>query len=363
MASEKAARRAAKREAKAARKVRQDELLHRWPWVWHVIHAWNQFKARNGTQYSAAITYFSFLALFPLLLLAAAITGFVLHSDQHLQQELFDKIAENVPGEFGSTLTKSIQTAINARTGLGVVALAGVLVTGLGWVSNLRQAIDSAAGITPRKQNFLVGRLRNLLVLAGLGVSVLVSLGLTVVGTAVTSQILSRLGISHEVGISLLVKAAGIALSVLGDMVVLYWLLVRLPALAVESRVALKGVVLGAIGLEVLKIVGTFTIARSSHNPTLGPFASLLAVLIWIELVSRFLLYCVAWMSTADTARTPDVVAVDAELPPARVSLIGAAWLAGVGAAAGAAAVLSLFRRPARDADRAASGGEGQRER
>ena len=76
-------------------------------------------------------------------------------------------------------------------------------------------------------------------------------------------------------------------------------MLVQLPALKVKPRVALRGVVLAAVGFEVLKLIGTFTIAHSSKSPTLGPFASLLAVLIWIELVSRFLLYCVAWMTTA----------------------------------------------------------------
>ena len=61
-------------------KAKLETKLRQWPWAWHAYQGWTTLKSRNGTQYSAAITYFSFLALFPLLLLAAAITGFVLSS-------------------------------------------------------------------------------------------------------------------------------------------------------------------------------------------------------------------------------------------------------------------------------------------
>ena len=49
-------------------KAKAETQMRRLPWVWHAYEAWNNLKDRNGTQYSAAITYFSFLALFPLLL-------------------------------------------------------------------------------------------------------------------------------------------------------------------------------------------------------------------------------------------------------------------------------------------------------
>jgi membrane protein len=235
-----------------------------------------------------------------LLLLAASITGFVLSSDHHLQQQLFDKIAANIPGDFGATITKSIKSAINNRTGIGLIGVAGVLLTGLGWVGNLRQAISAVAALEPTKEKFLPGKLRNLAILAGLGLGLLVSIGLTVVGTAVTDQILRSLDLDHVTGVSFVVTAGGIVLSLIGDLLIFWWVLVQLPRLKVARPVAVRGVVLASVGFEALKLVGTYTIAHSSRSPTLGPFASLLAVLIWIELVSRFLLYCVAWMVTAD---------------------------------------------------------------
>ena len=42
-------------------------------WLDHAVRAWTTLTERNGNSYAAAITYFSFLALFPVILLAVAL--------------------------------------------------------------------------------------------------------------------------------------------------------------------------------------------------------------------------------------------------------------------------------------------------
>ena len=48
------------------------------PWVAHLLRAVERFTNRLGNQFGAAITYFSVLALVPILLFAFAVLGFVL---------------------------------------------------------------------------------------------------------------------------------------------------------------------------------------------------------------------------------------------------------------------------------------------
>jgi membrane protein len=278
---------------------RWTQLRERHAWLDHAVRAWTVLSERNGSQYAAAITYFSFLALFPLILLAVAVTGFVLHAHPAAQQSLFDHITKSVPGTFGTTLHSSISTAIKARTGVGIIGLVGVLITGLGWIGNLRTAIDGIWGQPKVKQNFFLGRLSSLGTLVGLGLGMLLSLGLTVAGTALTDRLLAALGLDHITGAGTVVHILGVLLAIAGDVVIFWWMLVRLPQAEVPHAVGLRAALLASVGLEVLKVVGTNTIAASTHSPTAGPFAGLLAVLIWIQLVSRYLLYCVAWTSTA----------------------------------------------------------------
>src|SRR5215471_7170619 len=95
----------------------------RFPWLAHVVRAWERYTENNGNQYAGAITFFSFLALFPLILLGVAIVGYVLNANPELQQQLLDKIGENVPGSLGETLQSAVDSAIANRTAVGVVAL------------------------------------------------------------------------------------------------------------------------------------------------------------------------------------------------------------------------------------------------
>jgi membrane protein len=290
--------------AKAAAGARWSRLKARRPWVRHAVAAWTRLQDSHGTLYAGAITYFSFLALFPLLLLALSITGFVLHSHPHALHTVFDKITTEIPGSFGRTIKSSLQTAINARAGAGIVGLLGLLLTGLGWIGNLRASVDAVWQHRPAKRNFLMTRVVNLGVLVGLGLGVLISLGLTAVGTSLTDQIVSGLDLGHVPGIHYLVKVVGFALAIGGDLLIFAWVLVRLPAADVPARIGWRAALLASVGFEILKIAGTFTIAHSASSPTAGPFAGLIAVLVWLQLVARWTLYCAAWTATLTAEET-----------------------------------------------------------
>jgi membrane protein len=330
-------------------------LEERRPSLRHVVAAWKLQQRHNAALYAAAITFFSFLALFPLLLLAVSIAGFVLHSDPSLQHSLFQHVADRFPGQVGSTLHRSIEAAIDHRSSVGLVGLAGVLLTGLGWVGNLRAAIDAVWGIGPRNENYVKSQLKNLMILAGLGLAALVSIGLTVAGTSLTAQILRAIGFDDLPGSTVVLKALGIAIAVAGDTIIFWWLLVRLPDVEVPARVAWRGALLASAGFEVLKVVGSYTIAHTAHSPTSGPFAGVLAVLIWVELVARFMLFACAWTATlAREERRPFANQVPVDEPPVMAEVNGAAphvtpaavgaGLVGAGAVVGAAATLAMIR-------------------
>lgn len=269
---------------------------NRWPAVRRAGAAWERMNANHGSQYAAGITYFSFLAIFPLLLLAVSVTGFVLHANPGSQQRLLDAITDNIPGDFGTTVADSVRTFIGNRTSVGLIGLGGLLFTGLGWVGNLRAAIEVMWGRLRVQRNWFVARAANLLVLGGLGLAVLISIGLTVVGSAVTDQIISALGWQNG---ATALAVAGIAAALLGDLLIFLWMLVRLPGVKVPRAVAVKGAIFASVGLEVLKLVGTYTITRTARSLTAGPFASVVAVLVWLQLVARLVLLSAAWMAVS----------------------------------------------------------------
>jgi len=331
----------------------------RYPWLAHIVRAWDRYTENNGNQYAGAITFFSFLALFPLILLGVSVIGFVLNANEELQQQLLDTIGENVPGGLGETLQSAVDSAIANRTAVGLVGLFGLLLTGLGWIANLRMAINSVWGSKPLKRPLLTAKISDLIVLAGLGLGALLSLALTASATSLTDQLLRWLGLDHVTGAGTATTILGFGIAILGDMIIFGWLLVRLPKARVPRGVTIRSALLAAVGFETLKIVGSYTIGATSHSVTAGPFAAVVAILVWMQLVSRWLLFCAAWTATWITpagevqldAVTVVVAPLEAEKPDerSRVSPVAvAASLVGAGAAVGGGTVAWLAARRAR---------------
>lgn len=331
----------------------------------HGLRAWAEYKRHRGDLLAGAVTFFSFLSLFPLILLGVSVAGFVLQSSPDLQSRLFDAVTDNLPGAFGDTVTTAIDSAISSRASVGLIGLVTLLFTGLGWVGNLRAATEGIWGQPPAKRPFVLAKLADLLVLVGLGLAVIVSLGFTVAGSALSTHILDWVGLGDVAGLGVVTRIVGIGLGGIGDVLIFGWLMVRLPRVDVPPRVVLGAAVLAAVGFEGLKLIGTYYIARVTQSPTAGIFGSVIGILVWLNLVARYLLLCVAWAAVdargkrkAPAARAAEDrreapedsgpgpgegVEPGADLPAVSPA-VTAAVLLGAGAAAGAGATVAARR-------------------
>ncbi|SOD71956.1 membrane protein [Jatrophihabitans sp. GAS493] len=306
-----------------AAKQRWAALRTRYHWLDHVLVAYQQYTDTKGNYYAAGITYFSFLAIFPLMFLAVSVSGFVLGNNSDLHDELFDNITKNVPGGFGDTLKTAIDAAIDQRAAVGLIGLVGVLLSGLGWIANLRQASNSVCGVDPIKRNFVMAKLIDGVVMIGFGIGITLSLVLSVGGTAFAHQVAEALNVDHIWGAAAGFSVLGLLLAVLGDMIVLLWVFARFPNARIPRWVLLRGALLAALGLEVLKFIGTAYIARIATSPLYGVLGSIIGVLVWINLVARYLLFTTTWTATAsgvvldpaaaDAAAAAELARIEAE--------------------------------------------------
>jgi hypothetical protein len=103
-----------------------------------------------------------------------------------------------------------------------------------------------------------------------------------------------------------LVTVLGTVLALFTSTLLFLYLFIRLPKVQTPWREIVKGAVLAAVLFEVLKRVGAIYIERTTDNPLYGAFAVVVGLLVWINLVSRMLLFCAAWTVTgpydSDTA-------------------------------------------------------------
>lgn len=77
------------------------ERVQRQPMIAHLIRAAERFNDRMGNQFGAAITYFSFLSMIPILMVSFAAAGFILASHPTLLQDIFSKIGQRQRSDAG----------------------------------------------------------------------------------------------------------------------------------------------------------------------------------------------------------------------------------------------------------------------
>ncbi|MDP9406349.1 MAG: YihY/virulence factor BrkB family protein, partial [Actinomycetota bacterium] len=276
-----------------------EQVRKRAPWLDHFIRAYQRFTADGGNNLAAAVTYFAFLSIFPLLAIAFAVLGYVVTVYPDAQQQVQSALQENLPGlvgEGGAIQLENIQGA--ARTA-GVVGLLGLLYAGTGWVDALREAVRTVWHQNIQAGNVVVKKVKDVLILAGLGAVMLVSLAVSGLTTTITTQLLELVGLAESGVARLLLAVLGPALALVVDTVFFIYLFTGLPKVKSPVKRVLKGAILAAVGFEVLKLFGAQLISGTTGNPVYGSFAVVVGLLVWISYVSRLIVFASAYVVTA----------------------------------------------------------------
>lgn len=292
-----------------------DKWRRKYAWLDHILLAYERYTERYGTHYAAAVTYFSVLSLVPILMIGFAVAGFVLQSQPDLLAQLRASIAEAVPDKhLVDQINDAVNNALDSKGTVGIIGLLGAAYSGLGWMSNLRDALTAQWGHARENLPFFGTLWRDLLALVGLGLAIVLSFGITALGSGSAKHVLEWLGLDDAGWARVLVQIASIILSLLANWMVFLWVLARLPRKPVGLRSALRGALAAAIGFEVLKQAATIFLSFVTRSPTSAAFGSVIGVLVFANLVAQFLLFITAWTATARENREPEVVAAP---PPA----------------------------------------------
>jgi membrane protein len=261
----------------APRVDRLDEVQRRRPLLGFPLGVLYKFLDDQGNYLAAIVTYYAFIAVFPLLLIASSVLGFVLQGDETLRNEVLDSALAQFP-IVGTQLGRpeGLQGSTSAVVVGWLAALYGVL--GLG------QAGQNAVNVVwaiPRNSrlNPLVSRLRSFLLL--------LLAGLTVLVIAVLSSIASHLDVlgseaNQEIRIVLGASAVLLNALVLGLMM----------RFATNERRGLRETLPGAITVavlwQVLQLVGGLYVGRvvARASQLNGVFALVLGLIALIYIAS-----------------------------------------------------------------------------
>jgi len=276
--------------------------------VKHLIRAITRYGDRLGSQFAGAMTYFSFLSLVPILMVAFAVGGIVLRNNQELLTKLEDEVAKLLPAGLADPITGLIDSVVANPLGIGITGLLIALYSGIGWMGNLRKA--TRAIWRPEFEedratvdNIVIATLKDLGSLVGLGVAIVASLGLSTFGSKFATQVLDWLGLGERQWLGPVITIITLLIAMAADVLIFLWVYTVLPGKELRSpfKARLRGSILAAIAFEILKyalIVLLPGVATTSK--TAAVFGPVIALLFFFNLVAQLVLFIAAWIATAD---------------------------------------------------------------
>ena len=272
-----------------------ERLCERFPWLRMPLSVHQRVGDVGGGPLASSIALAGFLSLFPLLLVAIAVVGFVAAGQTDFPERVIEQLG--LTGRAAKEVLRVIDKAEQSRRAASVIGFVGLLWAGLGIVGTLEQALDATWQVKGRG---LTSRLIGLAWLVGAGALFLASMAL--------GPVVARLPGPGAIPTVVL----GLAL----DIVLFLWMFRTLTDAPLPWSAHLPGAVVGGVGLELLKLVGTVYVPRAvaSASALYGSLGVVFAILAWLALAARMVLYAAAY-NVVRWEREHGTVTVGIEVP------------------------------------------------
>lgn len=249
-----------------------------------------------------SVTYRALFSVFAGLLLGFSIAAIWLAGNDEAWDAIIAAIDSAVPGLVGEGGVVEDPSSIAAVGGLsiaGIISLVALVGAALGAIGSLRTAVRTIAGAVLDDVFWLWVILRNLALAIGIGLSFLAAAAVTFVARVGIGFATDLLGLPSDavaavVGIRIVSLLVVFAL----DALLIFGVFRLLSGQRVSARVIWPGALLGGVGLLALQELSSLFVGGATSNPLLASFASLLALLIWLNLSAQVMLLACAYIVT-----------------------------------------------------------------
>jgi membrane protein len=289
------------------------ERLQQRPWIAHIIRAVERYISRLGSQFAAATTYFSVLALVPIMMVAFSITGLVLTV---VQPGLLDDVADAVADALGSAepatrekILNLVNSTLSSFWTIGIVGLVAALYTGAKWMGHLKNAVRTqwrpGFDLRPQKINIVVRTLINLVLLFGLLLGMAVIFGVSSLSTSLADTVVEWLGLSDQPWVSPLLRLSSLVVSIIAGWLIFMYLYTVLPETREPWPVVRRGALLGSIALVAVLYLAGELISAFRGNPAAVIFGPVIVLMLFFNVFAQLVLIVAAWIATADHEAVP----------------------------------------------------------
>lgn len=257
--------------------------------------AWKRYGDRRGNRLAGATTFFGFLSLFPLIVLAAAVTGRLLNAKA--VADLKKALDQNLPGIADKI---DIDGLIDNAGKIGLISAVTLLFTGLGWIDSMRASIRSMHELDDQPGDAVRLKLADLLALLGLGAIGLLSTATTSLLSGLSDKVVDQLGVDGTWFAHWGLKGFSAVVGILTGSVLFLYLQTGMPRILLPRKVAMIAALAGGVVFYGAQKLGNFYVNDViQKNQAYGTLALPLALLVWTYLLTRVIMLIAAWAKEA----------------------------------------------------------------
>jgi membrane protein len=270
-----------------ARRIRRRNRI-----VDHVARAALRYDRVNGARLAAAVTYYQFLAVFPLAAVALSVLGYLLAGSATMRAEVEQALLANLPG-------LPVESISEVRGVAGLIGAIGFVLAGLGWVNSVRGSVRRMWGVEETPGNLFFARVIDFGVLLALGCVLGASVWLSFGAASAVRWLFDLVGFGDsQPGDTVAAVLAGL-LAGLINLVYFVALLTGLPRLRLTFRQVLGPALVGSAGMEVLKTAGRIYVNHTNTNPVYQTVVVAVGLLVFLDWLNQLLLFCAALTATS----------------------------------------------------------------
>jgi membrane protein len=273
-----------------------------WALSLRLVRAFLVYSGARGPMLADSVTYRTLFSLFAAVLIGFSFAALWLSGNPAGLDALVRSVNGVVPGLVGENGLIDVRD-IEAPGGLtiaGIVGTLGLVGAAIGAIGSLRSALRQIAGVTTDDTFIVWVLLRNLALAIGIGVALVAAAAVTFLATAGLTLIRDLLGVSADSWVTaFLTWSVSTAIVLILDAAAIAAAFALLSGVRTRRTTLIRGALLGGVGLVVLQQLSGLFVGGASSNPLLATFASLIALLLWLNLSSQVILIAGAWITVA----------------------------------------------------------------
>lgn len=275
------------------------------------VRAAQRYSRARGALFAGGIAYSALFSIFAALTIAWTVFMATLGNDAQLRSQVIDAINQVLPGVLddgtnGGLINPDSLVQDTVFTPASVIAALVALWTAISIMTNIRVSVQSMFGIATPGENFVLQKLRDLVGFVAMAIGIVLSAVLGTAAGTLGDTVVAAVGLTGNPVVSFFVRLLGLLVAA-GVAALTFAFLFRVTAnVRALKRDLWLGSAVGGIAVQIVLTLGTSLVTSSLDNPIAAASATLVTLLLFVNLLCRVLLIVAAFTANPPSPKMPD---------------------------------------------------------